>query len=174
MTRTPTLPLDDRSMWRRLLGRAHPDAGGTHELFIWTGAVRDLVCRSNLHSGVSPEPDVHSSRRRKDPTYEEPARVPFDPSVDFSELTRRALAMAEETAGVYGALLEMLSDCEPPPMQTGAWALRGASYKRLAAAGHMVGMTKAERSRWYRIAEAVPLSDRHVGHILGRLKRMAA
>ena len=32
MTRTPTLPFDDRSMWRRLVGRAHPDAGGDYEL----------------------------------------------------------------------------------------------------------------------------------------------
>jgi hypothetical protein len=32
MTRRPTLPFDDRSMWRRLVGRAHPDAGGDHEL----------------------------------------------------------------------------------------------------------------------------------------------
>jgi hypothetical protein len=31
-------------MWRRLISRAHPDAGGDHELFIWTGAVRDVVC----------------------------------------------------------------------------------------------------------------------------------
>jgi hypothetical protein len=85
--------------------------------------------------------------------------------------------MAEEVGGIHGALLEMLADCEAPPSTTrtsGAWEQRGASYKKLAAVGHMVGMTKAERSRWYRVAEAVPLSDRHVGHILGRLKSRAA
>jgi hypothetical protein len=43
MTRTPTLPTTDKSMWRRLLSRTHPDAGGSHELFLWAGAVRDLV-----------------------------------------------------------------------------------------------------------------------------------
>jgi hypothetical protein len=48
MTRTPTLPPDDRSMWRRLVGRAHPDAGGDHGLFIWAVAVRDAVCSGDL------------------------------------------------------------------------------------------------------------------------------
>src|SRR5215212_9495224 len=115
MTRAPTLPLDDKGMWRRLLARVHPNAGGDHELFIWTGAVRELACNSTLPAGV------HSSRRREGSTYEEPARVPFDPSVDFSELTRRALAMGEEVGGTYGTLLELLEDCEEPLMQTGAW-----------------------------------------------------
>lgn len=36
------------------------------------------------------------------------------------------------------------------------------------------GMTKAERVKWYRIAESIPLSQRHAGHILGILKRQAA
>jgi len=82
--------------------------------------------------------------------------------------------MAEEVGGVCGSLLEMLADCEVLPSATGEREQRGASYKKLAAIGHMVGMTKAERGRWYRIAEAVPLSDRHAGHILGRLKKAAA
>ncbi len=167
MARTPTLPPDHPGMWRRLVARTHPDAGGDHELFIWTGAVRDVVCGRetfSLRSENSPPP-------RSD---EDPPRVPFDLSADFSALTARALAMAEQVGGVYGALLEMLSDCEAPPSTTGAWEQRGASYKKLAAVGHMVSMTKAERGRWYRIAEDIPLSDRHAGHILGRLKKRAA
>jgi len=35
-------------------------------------------------------------------------------------------------------------------------------------------MTKAERGRWYRVAEAIPLSDRHAAHILSRSRRSAA
>jgi hypothetical protein len=165
MTRTPTLPLGDKSMWRRLLARTHPDSGGTHELFIWAGAVRDAVC------------DMRGSASRtfaESRFAEDPARVPYPPESDFAALTARAAAMAEEVGGVYGALLEMLADCEAPPSTTGAWEQRGASYKKLAAIGHMVGMTKPERGRWYRVAESVPLSDRHAGHILGRLKRRAA
>jgi hypothetical protein len=82
--------------------------------------------------------------------------------------------MPEKVSGIHGTLLEMLEDCEAPPLTTGAWQQRGASYKSLAAIGHTVGMTKAERGRWYRIAEAVPLSQRHAGHILNELQKAAA
>lgn len=37
----PTLPPTEPSMWRKLLSRVHPDSVGSHELFIWVGAVRD-------------------------------------------------------------------------------------------------------------------------------------
>ncbi len=65
MTRTPTLPANDPKMWRRLVARANPDAGGSHELFVWTGAVRDLVCarvaeppaRFHPESATAPTPD---------------------------------------------------------------------------------------------------------------------
>jgi hypothetical protein len=155
-------------MWRRLISRAHPDVGGDHERFIWTGAVRDVVCSLER---IAPR-GAASTPPRSD---EGPARVPYPAAADFSALTALALAIAEEIGGVHGSLLLMFADCESPPSTTGAWEQRGASYKKLAAVGHMVGMTKAERGRWYRVAEAVPLSDRHVGHhILGRLKKSAA
>jgi hypothetical protein len=35
-------------------------------------------------------------------------------------------------------------------------------------------MTKDERVQWYSIAEAVPLSQRHAGHILSKLQKAAA
>jgi hypothetical protein len=171
--RTLTAAPDDRSMWRRALAKLHPDGGGSHDLFIWAGAVRDVVCGSSLRAGAIPESEDHPSRRRGAST-EAPARVPYPPDSDFAALNARAVAMAEEIGGVRGYLLEMLADCEAPPSTTGAWEQRGASYKKLAAIGHMVGMSQAERVRWYRIAEAVPLSDRHAGHILGRLKKAAA
>lgn len=167
MTRTLTLPITDRSMWRRLVAKTHPDAGGDHELFIWTGALRDAVCGRER---VSRRRD-NSTPPRSD---EGPARVPYPAGSDFAALTARALAMAEEIGGVHGSLLLMLADCEAPPSTIGAWEQRGASYKKLAAIGHTVAMTKAERISWYRVAEAVPLSDRHAGHILGRLKKSAA
>ena len=160
MTRTPTLPITDNSMWRRLLSRAHPDAGGDHELFIWAGVVRDLVCGQ----GLSRQRDNLTETR----SYEEPARVPYPPESDFAALTARALTMAEQAGGVHGALLEMLVYCYPLARLAHEQE-RGASYKRLAAAGHMVGMSMSERSRWYRVAESIPLADRHLGHILSRL-----
>ncbi len=51
MPRTQTRALDDKRMWRRLLGRTHPDAGGDYELFIWTGTVKDAVWGGGLPVG---------------------------------------------------------------------------------------------------------------------------
>jgi hypothetical protein len=52
--KTPTLPPNDAAMWRRLLARAHPDAGGAHELFIRTASVRDVVCGGRLQVVENP------------------------------------------------------------------------------------------------------------------------
>jgi len=76
---------------------------------------------------------------------------------------------------LFASVLQLLEDCYPQNMvYLRREQERGASYKRLAAIGYLIGMDSKERSRWYRIAEAVPLSDRHAGHILSRLKRRAA
>jgi hypothetical protein len=179
MTRTPTLPLNDRSMWRHLLGRAHPDTGGTHELFIWTGAVRDVLCGEDS-TPVGVVTDRHEgrerpSRRRDASTSTDDERVPFEEDAFLEFLTDRAVAMAAAVAEPYGYLLRQVADCHPAedgPLRD--QQRRGASYKSLAAIGHQVGMTKAERVQWYRIAEAIPLSQRHAGQILSRLKRRAA
>lgn len=168
MARTPTLPPDHPGMWRRLVARAHPDAGGDHELFIWTGAVRDVVRGLSLPAGGNPEPADNPSRRRE-PSTDDPARVPFDNEEAFAALTGRALAMA----GEFAPVLALLRDCWPLSHLAHEEG-RGASYKRLAAIGHAWGMTKAERVRWYRVAEEVPLSERHAAHILSRSKRAAA
>jgi hypothetical protein len=160
-------------MWRRLLARAHPDAGGDHELFIWTGAVRDAVCNSSLRVAASPASEDHPSRRREASTPAD--RVPFDPFADLEVLTDRAVAMAEAVAQPYGYLLRQVEDCYP--VSDGALYDQqrcGASYKSLAAIGHRVNMTKAERVQWYGIAEAIPLSQRHAGHILSKLQKAAA
>lgn len=34
-------PFEDRRMWRLLLARLHPDAGGDHALFAFASAIRD-------------------------------------------------------------------------------------------------------------------------------------
>lgn len=36
---------DDRRMWRLLLARLHPDAGGDQDLFAFASAVRDEMAR---------------------------------------------------------------------------------------------------------------------------------
>lgn len=166
MTRTPTLPITDRGMWRRLLSRADPDAGGDHE-FIWTGAVRDLVCDSRV-----PPWGVNSTEARSD---EQPARVPFDSYADFAVQTDRAVSMASAVAEPFAYLLRQVADCYPASEGPLYDQQRlGASYKSLAAIGHAVGMAKGERRLWYRLSESIPLSQRHAGHLLSRLKRRAA
>ncbi len=41
-------PFEDRQMWRLLLARLHPDAGGDHELFLFACALKDELCRERL------------------------------------------------------------------------------------------------------------------------------
>jgi hypothetical protein len=40
-------PFEDRRMWRLLLARLHPDAGGDHDLFAFACAVRDEMFSGN-------------------------------------------------------------------------------------------------------------------------------
>ena len=114
MTRTLTLPIDNNSMWRRLVGRAHPDVGGSHELFIWAVATRDSICGGGLGNEIPRrERDDHPSRRREASTTTTADRVPFDCFADFEVLTDRAVAMAEAVAESYGYLLRQAADCYP-------------------------------------------------------------
>jgi hypothetical protein len=96
--------------------------------------------------------------------------VPFDPTASFEFLSAIALEMASEVGPPYDWLLRMLSDCEEldtPPMVT--QQTRGATYKQLAAIAHAAGMDKEQRKEWYQVAESVPLSVRHAGHLLKKL-----
>jgi hypothetical protein len=177
MTRTLTLPLDDRSMWRRLVSRSHPDAGGSHELFIWAVATRDAICGGELGEEMPRRERREQPSRRRDISTSSSTgeRVPFEEDAFIEVLTARAIAMAEAVAEPYGFLLRQVADCYPAeygPLHDQQRC--GASYRSLAAIGYHVGMSKAERVQWYRIAEAIPLSQRHAGHILSQLKRRAA
>ena len=166
MTRTPTLPADDPKMWRRLVAKTHPDAGGSHELFIWTGSVRDLVCSRVGESPSRPRP---ASATNHSP---EPDRVPWSGAQGFEEVTRTALRYAS-LGKPYAPLLSLLADCRSLDNMARQQS-RGASYRQLAAVGHAWGMTKRERVAWYRVAEDLALTDRHASHLLGRLKKRSA
>jgi hypothetical protein len=172
MSRTPTLPPTDQKMWRKLIAASHPDRNGDHELCVWTQALRDHVLASGRREtpDAGPEPYPPGARRDQASSTD---RVPFDRNANFVSLTQRAVAMADEVEAPYARLLRMLTDCQPSPMHEDQ-ERRGASYKQLAAIGHAVEMVKRERVGWYRLCESIPLSDRHGGHILSRLKREAA
>ncbi len=142
-------------------------------MFIWTGAIKAIICDGELQAG--PRPADNPSRRREPSTDDKP-RVPYPPGTDFEECTRTALRIG--ACGMpFGPVLSLLADCKPledRAHEQERGASYRASYKRLAAIGHAWGMSKAERVRLYRVAEDIPLSDRHAGHILSRLKRRAA
>jgi hypothetical protein len=166
VTRTPTLPPDDKNMWRKLVALTHPDRGGDHELYIWTQNVREHVCNGVTTSWPQPKPEP------KPRTVYEDGRVPFTSDSIFGVLTATAIERAGAVSTLYGRLLFLLGDCYttahlPHEEQ------RGTSYKRLAYIAHLVGMTKPERVGWYRVAEDIPLSDRHAEHIIKRLKEAA-
>jgi hypothetical protein len=175
---TLTSPPTDRGMWRRLLARAHPDSGGSHELFLWVSALQEHVL-SGLQSGPTHWGMTSAQYAPPNPADGDgPAvgeRVPFSVPANFERLTLRALNMSEEVEEVYARLLRLLADCfesyEPP---LSGQQQRGATYRSIAALCHRAGMTKAERTRFYRICEDVPLSQRHIGHMLAKLQRKAA
>jgi hypothetical protein len=168
MTRTPTLPPNDPTMQRKLKALTHPDNRGDHELFIWTVNLIETAC-SGPHNAPSAG---HPSPPPRPAAASGPDRVPWSGAHDFQEVTRTALRHAS-LGEPYASLLALLADCRP----LGNMARqqnRGASYRQLAAVGHAWGMTKRERSAWYRVAEGLALTDRHASHLLGRLRRRAA
>jgi hypothetical protein len=155
----------------------HPDAGGTHELFIWAQALREHLA-APLSYGHASTPHHRHSASESDG---EPDRVDFTwafgESHSFSELTVRAIQMAGDVPSVYGRLLEMLGDCFEAASDdptTCRQQHQGATYRSLAAVAYKASMSKAERVGWYRLAESIPLSQRHVGHIMARLQEEAA
>ena len=116
-SRTPTLPPNDRGMWRRLVARTHPDAGGTHELFIWTIATRDVVCGVSLGElGTEiprPAPREQPTRGREASASSAGERIPFEAKLGtrFMALKNCALNVAEEVEEPYKTLLHLLVDC---------------------------------------------------------------
>lgn len=172
MSRTQTMPPTDPAMRRRLKALAHPDNGGTHDLFIWTTNLLELAEEPWRCSGACTEDPADRRGPSPAPTTArepEPGRIPWTGFYSFEEITRTALRYAS-TGESYGPLLSLLADCQPmddKALQQG----RGASYKQLAAIAHARGMSKAERVAWYRLAEDLALTDRHAGHLLGRLKK---
>src|SRR5215212_9876955 len=171
MSRIASAPALDKTMWRKLFARCHPDAGGDHELFVFLSALREHVEGCESGSVVQ----IHPSSRRR----EEPKRIPFDSSLgyvdEFVTLTMRALSMGQHVEEPYRSVLALLIDCDATDHgRRGERQCRGASYKQLAAIGHKFGMTKPQRCRWYEVARSIPLSDQHAHHILSKAQREAA
>jgi hypothetical protein len=171
--RLDAAPPTDRGMWRRLFKRCHPDHGGEHALFIWVHALYDHVRGDALE-------DARTAYQRRQP----PAHPATGERIDytaaysapsFGALTHRALRIGDEAGEPFASILRQLMDCaESYEIRFSRQQQQGATYKSLAAIAHTAGLTSGERTRWYRVAESVPLSQRHAGHILSKLKRAAA
>ena len=98
--RTLPAPPDDKSMWRKLFARTHPDTGGDHELFLWARELHEIVVTSVLTQTPPPRP-----------TTDDRTRVPFAAPYDFDLLKESALRVAKENkSNVYGDLLTLLED----------------------------------------------------------------
>jgi hypothetical protein len=146
-------------MWRRLLARVHPDAGGDDELFVWAKSLEELV-RAKAQDVLAPP--LGGALRRE-------GRIPFDPYTDFDRISERALLFASRAFG-YGDVLRLMRSAK----RTGtAKDRRGATYEQLARIAYLLGIDKHERNArkmWYRIARDVMLSEAHADHIIGSLK----
>jgi len=164
-------------MWRRLLRHVHPDTGGDAELFVWVRNLQEHVAGDSIEEA----PHRGHTRHQPPPHPTTGERIPyeaaFDNAADFHDLTRQAVALAGNVDPVHGRLLGLLVDCyEASEVDIGLSRQQhqGATYKQLAAIAYAAGMSKQERVQWYRIAESIPLAQRHAGHILSKLKNGGA
>jgi hypothetical protein len=154
--------LDDNSYWRRLLATCHPDRNnGDHELFLFLTALREHVESCDV-----PSPQSYT-------TGSSAERIPFDEQLGYVDehvtLTMRAISIGQREVEPYRSTLGLLLDCSS--QVHGRPALRqcrGATFKQLAYAAYLVGMSKTERVRWYELARSIPLSEKHISHIIGR------
>jgi len=53
----------DRHVWRQLLARLHPDAGGDHELFLFACALKDELCGERLFANAAAARDEVGTER---------------------------------------------------------------------------------------------------------------
>ena len=168
--RTPTLSVTEPAMWRKLLARSHPDAGGDHDLFVWATALQEYVA-NGAPSLWDARPRRDDSRRGDRGGDHRGDRVYLDDRYDFEAATFEALRLAGTLPSPFGEFLLRLADIELAEDEVGIKQQnRGATFKSLAALGHQVGLDAAGRQRLYAIAQEIPLSQRHVGHLFARSK----
>jgi hypothetical protein len=61
-------PFENRHMWRLLLARLHPDAGGDHELFLFAHALREgAPGKGSLESTPTADGDRRLTKRSAEP-----------------------------------------------------------------------------------------------------------
>jgi len=179
MRRILTKPLNGKSMWRRkALTRAHHDGGGEHDLFVWIQAVRDAMCNGGgtaaEHHPPRREPRSEPPSKPEPKIVHEDGRVPFPEVADFEQLTAKALEVAgRDPSDAIARILVLLDGCVSLPSLYREES-RGATYRQCAYAARLSGLSYEQRQAWYRACEFVPLSQRHLGHLIQRLKEEGA
>jgi len=173
-------------MPRQLRARVHPDAGGSHELSIWTAALLEhvescadvVLCsahstqttqdRSAPYTGNVQGNGGHASASSGG---EDVARVPFPYPVDHAELLVRALEVVlgdEDLDDHVAGLLCLLGSYEQATSGRGRLAeSRGASYKQLR---FLAALANLEPKAVYDLGERVPLSQGMCHHMISKLK----
>lgn len=191
---TAPAPLTDKRMWRLLLARAHPDAGGSEKLFVWAQALREELCGNTFlpESGLGLRlweeflAAQHSRSRAESRSKKKPKkvknrstnRIPFDTALSFDELTSRALEIATTFEGPYREFVPLLLEgcdlsgfsCDLTFIEKARTA--GAYYARLADVADALGLDRRARARLYEFAKRVPLSDLHAVHMVNRARRL--
>jgi hypothetical protein len=159
MRRTPTYPPDHRGMWRRLVGRAHPDAGGDHDLFIWTVAVRDTrkpeAARSRRPRVLSGDADLSrvSERTRELILFgDKEGRYTSRSEADFAACLGMFVAGFEE-AEVWATMTDPTHGISEKFLEKGRGGERylsltiGKAAAKATASRLRVGRSKAPRVR---------------------------
>jgi len=128
-------------------------------------------------AGDTIEPMPGQARREPPPHPQTGERIDFTAAFDragsFTELTRQAVRLARKLDPKFGRLLRMLSDCtEVGPEDAAGHRSQsvGAMYKQLAYIAHLAGLDGGTRQEWYSVAESIPMSQRHAGHLIKKLK----
>lgn len=85
-------------MWRRVLARCHPDAGGEHELFIWARALYEYVAGGAIGEALEDARTPYERRQPpRHPSSPSGERVPYEEAFgragSFGELTRQAVIL---------------------------------------------------------------------------------
>jgi hypothetical protein len=94
-------------MWRRLVGRAHLDAGGDDSLILWAIATRGAICSGDLGSEFPRREHGDGPLRRCNGSTSGTAdRVPFD---QFADLGDRKGRYASRSEADFGACLGMVA-----------------------------------------------------------------
>lgn len=191
MSRTSSpFPFDDPKMWRRLLARVHPDAGGSEELFVFAQALReevsskprlisnpldDLISRLWREHADRPRPKARPKDRNA-PEGRSNARVSFETTLSFEELTARAMGIAEGLGKPYDRIVSLLEGCALPDPEGDPKLLDearfGAAYWRLADVGYALGLDGRGRAGLYRIARDTPLSGYHALRLLEKVQEL--